>query len=230
MTNRKYHEFTDEYELNKHLKYWSNACGDLHENGERDLNSPDELPKPLKRAYEELWQEGNGCLEYLVEYDKEYYVALVSEFDMDFGDDHYLSMNELYTTVKENAKELHRQDLFKNTVLITGNRTGVNGCHEIMFLVPASEQKETYDRIEQAISGHIWDRDGKKVLNVTCTCMATYTSSILVPERMTLDEAMDYAEQNLDVISIDSDLTYIADSDELDRENCDFEENCDEDE
>lgn len=27
---KEYYEFNSEPELNKHLKYWSNACGELH--------------------------------------------------------------------------------------------------------------------------------------------------------------------------------------------------------
>lgn len=228
MANRKYYEFTDGYELDKHFKRWSNSCGKLHTPEGRELNSRDELPEPLKKAYEELWDEGNGCLEYLAEYDGKYYAVLAKEFDLDFAEDHCLHINELYRIVKENAKELHRQSLFKNTILITGDMTGADGCHEILFLIPPCEQKKTYDEIAQAICDHIWNGNGKKVLNVTCTCIATYTSSILVPEYMTIEEAMDYAEQNLDVIPINSDLSYVPDSDQLDRENCNFEDDSEE--
>lgn len=62
-----------------------------------------------------------------------------------------------------------------------------------------------------------------KTLKVCCTCMATYTSEIEVPAYMTLEQALDYAEQHLDTIPI-QELNYISDSDELDRENCDFNE------
>ena len=93
--DKKYFEFDNELELNKHLKYWSNACGELHHHGEYDLDNILELPEELQRAYNELWKEGNGCLEYLVEYDGKYYIALVSEFDDTFADDSNISMEEL---------------------------------------------------------------------------------------------------------------------------------------
>ena len=35
----KYYEFDSELELNKHLKYWSNCCGELHHYGEYDLEN-----------------------------------------------------------------------------------------------------------------------------------------------------------------------------------------------
>lgn len=34
---KEYYEFNSELELNKHLKYWSNACGELHHHGEYEF-------------------------------------------------------------------------------------------------------------------------------------------------------------------------------------------------
>lgn len=62
-----------------------------------------------------------------------------------------------------------------------------------------------------------------KKLNVTVQCMAVYNSSIEVPDDMTLEEAIEYAKGHLDEIPC-SELEYVSDSDELDEENCDFEE------
>ena len=154
--NKKYYEFDNELELNMHLKYWSNACGELHHHGEYDLESISELPEELQRAYNELWKEGNGCLEYLVEYDGKYYIALVSEFDDTFADDSNVSMEALYEIAKKNALELFQQDLFKNTVLIIGKETGCNECHEVIFLVPAMESENVYDEIEDVIYLNVW--------------------------------------------------------------------------
>lgn len=47
--------------------------------------------------------------------------------------------------------------------------------------------------------------------------------SIEVPDGMALEEAVDYAKDHLDEIPC-GELEYISDSDELDEENCDFEE------
>ena len=71
--NKKFYEFDSDLELNRHLKYWSNACGELHHHGEYALDDVSELPEELQRAYNELWKEGNGCYEYLVEYDGKYW-------------------------------------------------------------------------------------------------------------------------------------------------------------
>lgn len=63
-----------------------------------------------------------------------------------------------------------------------------------------------------------------KRLNVTVTCMAVYCSGIDVPDEMTLEEAIDHAKKHIDEIPI-GELEWISDSDEIDEENCDFEEN-----
>ena len=63
-----------------------------------------------------------------------------------------------------------------------------------------------------------------KRLNVTVTCMAVYCSGIDVPDEMTLEEAIEYAKKHINEISI-GELEWISDSDEIDEENCDFEEN-----
>lgn len=63
-----------------------------------------------------------------------------------------------------------------------------------------------------------------KRLNVTVTCMAVYCSGIDVPDEMTLEEAIEYAKKHINEIPI-GELEWISDSDEIDEENCDFEEN-----
>lgn len=62
-----------------------------------------------------------------------------------------------------------------------------------------------------------------KRLNVTVTCMAVYNSGIDVPDEMTLEEAIEYAKEHINEIPI-GELEWISDSDEIDEENCDFEE------
>ena len=130
---KKYDVFESEKELNKHLKYWSNACGELHHQGEYDLTNISELPD-----------------------DGKYYIALISEFDNTFANDNGLSMDKLYERVKFNALKLYEEELFLDTFLIIGKETGFNECHEICFLVPATESKNVYDEIEEEIYLNIW--------------------------------------------------------------------------
>lgn len=61
-----------------------------------------------------------------------------------------------------------------------------------------------------------------KKLNVTVNCMAVYNSAIEVPDNMTINEAIEYAKEHINEIPV-GELEYISDSDELDEENCDFD-------
>ena len=61
-----------------------------------------------------------------------------------------------------------------------------------------------------------------KTLNVTCSCMATYNSSIEVPADMSLEDAIEYAKEHIDEIDIDTPLEYVGDSDSIDEDNCEF--------
>lgn len=61
-----------------------------------------------------------------------------------------------------------------------------------------------------------------KRLNVTCTCLAVYNSSIDVPADMTIEQAIEYAKEKVKDIPLGS-LEYVPDSDTLDEENCSFD-------
>lgn len=63
-----------------------------------------------------------------------------------------------------------------------------------------------------------------KKFNVTIQCMAVYNSSIMVPDDLTHDQAIDYAKKHIDEIPIKSELEYISDSDVLDEDNCGFDD------
>lgn len=63
-----------------------------------------------------------------------------------------------------------------------------------------------------------------KRLVVTVNCMAVYNSFIDVPDGMNIDEAIKYAKEHLSNIPIINGLEYVSDSDELDEENCEFED------
>lgn len=153
---KTYREFENQEKMYKELTFWSNCCGDLHHNGEYDVEEG-QLPKELQRAYHELREEGNGCLEYLLEYHGKYYVALSAEFDDDYADMLCFSMDKLYAVGKCNALKLYRTDLFKDTLLLMAKKSPDGDCHEFIFLVPAMESKEVYDEIEKEISERIWD-------------------------------------------------------------------------
>lgn len=62
-----------------------------------------------------------------------------------------------------------------------------------------------------------------KKFDVTIVCSATYTGNIEVPDDATFEEAIELAREALPNIPL-GELEYIPDSDELDEENCSFDE------
>lgn len=62
-----------------------------------------------------------------------------------------------------------------------------------------------------------------KRLNVTMQCLAVYNSSIEVPDNLTVKEAIEWTKRHLDKVPL-GELEYIPESDELDEENCAFDE------
>ena len=60
-------------------------------------------------------------------------------------------------------------------------------------------------------------------LNVTIECLAMYNSSIMVPSELTFEEAIEYAKKHITEIPLGT-LEYVSESDNLDVENCDFDD------
>ena len=60
-------------------------------------------------------------------------------------------------------------------------------------------------------------------LYVGIQCMAYYSSAIEVPDGLSLEEAIEYAEQHIDEIPL-SNMDWISGSDTLDKNNCEFAE------
>lgn len=152
--NKEHREYDNKEELYNHFSYWSTATGDFFHNG--NYCEEKDVPEPLLKAYNELYKEGNGCHEYLAEYDGKYYIALVSEFDSEYAEDSDMSMDELFEIGKDNALNLYSSELFANTMLVIGKGTGVDGCHEFMFLVPVETKETVYDEIEKNIYEKIY--------------------------------------------------------------------------
>lgn len=92
-------------ELGNGFDYWSNATGDLHNDGHW-LKDENELPKELQRAYKDLWTDAYWVNCYLVEFDSKYGVALEAEYDTDFAADCGISYEELLAIARRKAMEI----------------------------------------------------------------------------------------------------------------------------
>ena len=132
--------YTSWEELYKKLKFWYSGYGELHYHGERCITE-DDLPAPLKYAYNELWSEGSGCLEYIVDYKGSYYLAIEAEYDID--DEKFL---EMYTKAVIGVVELLTQNN-DCKVVINANPDSF-WDKEIYFLIPVEMEKKEFDKLE----------------------------------------------------------------------------------
>lgn len=132
--------YTSWSELYSKLNFWCSGYGDLHYHGEYDIME-DDLPSPLRYAYNELWSEGPGCLEYIVDYNGSYYLAIEGEYNID----------------NENFLEAYTKAIIGVVKLLTKNnncKVVINANHdsllnkEIYFLIPAEIGKKEFDKLE----------------------------------------------------------------------------------
>lgn len=62
-----------------------------------------------------------------------------------------------------------------------------------------------------------------KKLNVTIEFKMVGMSSIMVPDEMDIEEAIEYAKQHIDEINTPDDASYISGTDVINEDYCDFE-------
>lgn len=133
------------------VKYWCNALGELHKHGKHDIDEH-ELPKPLRRAYNELWEESaGGCNTYLVETDAGYGIGLVGEYDETFAKDCGLTMDELWETLLEDMENLAALDELWSAQFYALEMSGFDECHELVIFLPAMMPKADFDAACKAI-------------------------------------------------------------------------------
>lgn len=135
--------YTSWEELYNKLNFWCSRCGDLHYHGEYDITE-DDLPSPLRYAYNKLWSEGPVCLKYIVDYNGSYYLAIEGEYDAD--DENFLGV---YTKAVIGVTELLTQNN-NCKVIINANPDSV-WDKEIYFLVPAEMEKKEFDKLEKQV-------------------------------------------------------------------------------
>lgn len=63
-----------------------------------------------------------------------------------------------------------------------------------------------------------------KKFNVTYQYSVMGTVTIDVPEKMNIEEAIQYAKEHIDELPLPQDASYLEGSDIIDEENCDFDE------
>lgn len=126
------------------LRYWSNSMGELHHYGQYDITEQ-ELPEPLQHIYQEFTifeQFGSRC--YLCETEKGYGIALVNEYDEGYASDCKLSMDSLFLCAAVEAAALRIMPEFQGTEVFLGECCGMDGCHELCVVFPATVAPEIF--------------------------------------------------------------------------------------
>ena len=135
--------YTSWGELFSKLKFWYSGSGGFYYNGECYITE-DDLPTPLKYAYNNLWSEGSGCLECLADYNGNYYLAIEGEYDSD--NENFL---EAYTKAVVGIVELLNQNN-DCKVIINANHDSLWN-KKIYFLVPAEMEKKEFNKLEKQV-------------------------------------------------------------------------------
>ena len=127
-----------------YISYWSNANGDLHYHGQRDITE-DELPAPLKRAYQELFFENEtGSLRYLVETSKGFGISLIHEYDTYSAELFGLSMADLFEAAVKDAQVIAADPVFEKADITAAEGMGFGECHDLIVTFPADISKEEF--------------------------------------------------------------------------------------
>lgn len=66
----------------------------------------------------------------------------------------------------------------------------------------------------------------KRRLNIMMTCIGVYKTHVVVPEEMSLKEAVAYANSVKDNLFIESEIEWVDDLDDICEEDCCFESEC----
>ena len=131
-------------EYGEAIKFWSNACGELHHHGKYMIAEAD-LPAPLRRAYQELWTEDSGSLCYLVETKKGYGIALINEYSEEYAKDCGLSMDEMFSCVMRDSGSIGADDHFMKADIYVSEHLGILECHEIVVVFPADIPENEFE-------------------------------------------------------------------------------------
>lgn len=137
-------------EIGGNFVYWSNSCGDLHHNGEYDIEKVEGLPRELQRAFNELWCEGiYGVRCYLVEFNGEYGIAFEAGYDKCYADYLEIELEELVKIAKEKANECSNR--YSEYDVIFGKYTEERSDRTteaiIMIVMPWDVNYESFDEV-----------------------------------------------------------------------------------
>lgn len=140
------------------LKYWCNATGDLHRQGDFNITEED-LPAPLRRAFRELWKENAGGANcYLAETEQDGLgIALIGEYDHESADELQLSMPEYLDIVIQDAEILaSRETLWSAHIYVLENAGEFPEAHLMIIFLPAAIPERDFDAACETVQSDLY--------------------------------------------------------------------------
>ena len=133
------------------IGYWCNSCGELHFHGKFDI-SEDELPPPLLRAYNELWEDDcGGCNTYLVDTMFGFGISMCAEYSTEMIGAEGMSEDELFKCLLDDAELLAECPELSNAKFFAMYGVGPWNEHELSIVLPADTPKDEFDKAKKAV-------------------------------------------------------------------------------
>ena len=130
--------------IRKELVYWSDALGEPKKDGK--TVDQEALPRELRTARKELWSNRFRSLCYLAQYQGDYGIALVNEFDPVTASNENTDMDGLYGIMVKRIMDMEDSPAFSEMSFLAGQWTGFGDCHEAILFVPWNVPKERVER------------------------------------------------------------------------------------
>lgn len=143
-------------QFHQRLQFFSNCLGELHYHGERDITE-EELPKPLQRAYRDLWTEapgGSRC--YLCEYCGAYGIVLENEYVKDDAEYLHCNPDDLLEAVKLKAEKM--AECLDEMVLVAENDLE-KGVHTIYVFLYSDTSVAHFNDVCDFLERYAYDED-----------------------------------------------------------------------
>lgn len=140
--------------FNEEVVFFCNGCGELHYNGQYDLEE-EQLPEELKRAYRKLWSEGTGSYCYLCQFRGKSYITLCNEFTCE---DYVGNMDELRTVVIRNAGKIADLLEVDAEVLVTAYKEACCDMSVYVLLDPYTSYAY-FEMVAETLNKFIYEKD-----------------------------------------------------------------------
>ena len=144
--------YTDGRYLSDLAIWGAGVFGELWDPYKKKYIHKDDLPAPLQKAYENLWESSGD--DYLVEYSGKYYYMLDHAYHKESACDYGVQkMSELFDIALENAKTVAVNEALSDCLVLVSKSCRENGdVHFVSVLIDAEESRTKVDQIKNVLA------------------------------------------------------------------------------